>query len=796
MARKRRRVPQVFFAYPSRPASLVETIKEAVGEINRSRNVKVQIWERVVQPGKMLITPIEKSIKRAQIFACDVTYPNFNVLYELGFAVGQGKRLWTCRDDTVDSGKRIESAPLKSLVPLTYAPYRNYVELANAFLQNKPWNDLEASLLGKTFMSRRIPATTPSLLHLKAPEETTASLRLTRAIEASYFCDSHVPDNPKDNPSGTLNWYAEKVRDADAIIAHLLSDEQRGTHYHNMKCSFVCGIARGMSKPVLMLAHAPFECPLDYYDLLNTHQTAEDCVAAVQQWFDETRELLPVRRRARTVVAKPRRATPALTDLFVGDHVAEHETFSLDDYFVETSSYVEALRNDRSIFIGRRGAGKTANFYALAKSLGSHAGNHICPIKPAGYDIDGLIRVLEQGLHRAEQKYFVESLWKFLLYTELARSVVKEMESRPVYVPMSLGEEKLSEFMRMNLELFHVSFVDRLENIARQFSGLAALPSADEQRVRISELLHSSILGKLRRLLGDALGNREKVVVLIDNLEEPWDLGDSVVPMSKLLLGLFKVVGDICEDFSTARPGQQSVNLALILFLRSDIFSHMTIADPERDKLPIRRLSWRDPDMIMRVLDERMVEAMDREVEADTIWNTLFPEFADGKPARQFIADTVLPRPRDAIFMLRECIAEAINKGHESVRDVDLYAARHQYSEFAFRSILVEDDPRRSNLEAILVQFSQTNAEMRRSGIVSLLREADVPEDGVEFYMNFLVELGFLGVVTPLGVSYARDESDREFLVKLARSAASRREPYEELYSVNQAFHDVLQIER
>ena len=200
--------------------------------------------------------------------------------------------------------------------------------------------------------------------------------------------------------------------------------------------------------------------------------------------------------------------------------------------------------------------------------------------------------------------------------------------------------------------------------------------------------------------------------------------------------------------------------------------------------------------MIMRVLDERMVEAMNREVEAEAIWNTLFPEFADGKPARQFIADTVLPRPRDAIFMLRESIAEAINKGNEKVHEADLYAARHQYSEFAFRSILVEDDPRRSNLEAILVQFSQATVEIRRSEILSLLREADVPEDDVEFYMNFLVELGVLGVVTPSGVRYARDEADRELLVKLARSAASRREPYEELYSVNPAFHDVLQIAR
>ena len=281
---------------------------------------------------------------------------------------------------------------------------------------------------------------------------------------------------------------------------------------------------------------------------------------------------------------------------------------------------------------------------------------------------------------------------------------------------------------------------------------------------------------------------------LIDDLEGPWDLGDSVEPMTKLLLGLFKVMGDVCEDFTTARPGRRPVNLALILFLRSDIFSHMAIAAPERDRLPVRRLSWEDPEMLMRVLDERMIEAMGREIAADDIWNALFPELVAGTPARQFIADSVLPRPRDAIFMLRECIAEAVNKGHQTVHEQDLYAARRQYSEFAFKSILVEDDPRRSDLETILVEFAVAKETMIRSDVVNILEKAGVVGRNIEVYMKLLGELDFLGVVTSEGVRYAKDEFERELLIKVARSAASNREPCEESYSVHRAFHDVLRI--
>src|SRR5207247_1828414 len=95
-----------------------------------------------------------------------------------------------------------------------------------------------------------------------------------------------LADNPKDNPVATLNWYAEKVRDADAILLHLLSERQEGHLQHNVKCAFLAGLARGFERQVLMLAPDPYQTPLDYRDLLKIHNGAEECARAAVFWIN------------------------------------------------------------------------------------------------------------------------------------------------------------------------------------------------------------------------------------------------------------------------------------------------------------------------------------------------------------------------------------------------------------------------------------------------------------------------------------------------------------------------------
>ena len=88
---------RVFYAFPSEPPALRETISNALEmlkdktEIKRDR-IRFVPWTDMSVGGKGLVATILQNIDRADVFACDLTYPNRNVSFELGYAIGRFKR--------------------------------------------------------------------------------------------------------------------------------------------------------------------------------------------------------------------------------------------------------------------------------------------------------------------------------------------------------------------------------------------------------------------------------------------------------------------------------------------------------------------------------------------------------------------------------------------------------------------------------------------------------------------------------------------------------------------------------
>jgi len=83
-------VPKVFIAYPSKP-ELAEVMRQVQQKI--VPDLSVITWEPPDLSGYELISSIISSIKECDLVATDVTQLNFNVTYELGFALVLGKRV-------------------------------------------------------------------------------------------------------------------------------------------------------------------------------------------------------------------------------------------------------------------------------------------------------------------------------------------------------------------------------------------------------------------------------------------------------------------------------------------------------------------------------------------------------------------------------------------------------------------------------------------------------------------------------------------------------------------------------
>ena len=226
--------------------------------------------------GKGLVATILQNIDRADVFACDLTYPNRNVSFELGYAIGRFKRIWIALNTSIEGAEQGYRRLFYGLLGSGYVQYNNSVDLTTAFLESRPFRDLEQSLLGDTYRRPVVRQEDPVLLYVKPPTNTEAVNATTETLRNSSFGDSMITDDPFEVPSLTLDWYAGKLRIADGVLCHLLGNHQTGHSDHNVKCSLVAGLSRGFQKNMLMLAEKPFDSPIDYQALLNLHDTANE----------------------------------------------------------------------------------------------------------------------------------------------------------------------------------------------------------------------------------------------------------------------------------------------------------------------------------------------------------------------------------------------------------------------------------------------------------------------------------------------------------------------------------------
>ena len=500
--------PTAFLAYASGVPALEETIEGAINLLNKSNAVEILSWNKLQIGGRILIATICAEIAQREIFIADITQLNPNVLFELGYAIAKNRRIWLMLDGGAgQSGQHLRGFQLLSTIG--YRKYNNQYEIVRAFHGDQPYATLEKTTYRDLLHPMSGERAEAKLLYLQSLYSTDASIKLSRRIDQSRL--PSTIDDPAEARIQVLAWYAEHVRPAIAVVAHLLSHNHENWQFHNAKISLVCGLAHGFGRRVLMLAHAPYESPLDYCDMLVTHHTAAECMATANEWLS-AREQEFQKNQVRALDQKQAQADYAtLQDIALGDPIAEHETDTLGSYFIPTAAYKDALLSNYSIFIGRKGTGKTASLLQLAEEIGSDTRNHVCVIKPVAYEMEGLLRVLSNATTISEQGYLLESIWKFLIYTELAKSYYEALDAKPPFYDNTDPEKDFIDFVDTHKNLILLDFSVRLEDIVNTLQDREFPASAQAQRVRISESLHGGILPRLRKHLGKILNTKKRV---------------------------------------------------------------------------------------------------------------------------------------------------------------------------------------------------------------------------------------------------------------------------------------------
>jgi hypothetical protein len=784
--------PRCFVAYASAPLSRAEAIEKAIEDIQGGGVVDIKGWKSLAVGGRVVVEAICEEIRQREMFMADVTSLNPNVLFELGFAIALRKRIWLLLDPNMERSK-LDFERFQLLTTIGYRPFSNSSDIVREFYREQPFNSLEKDLFADLSQSHS-PEEKSALLYLKPAVETEASIRVARRV-ASGPLPSAI-DDPREVRVQPFAWYVRRVSSASAVVCHLLSTDYRDWELHNAKHALVAGLAYGLGKDLLMLAHEPYISPIDYRDLLRAHSTGTSAESIFGDW------ILPVIETYERKVAEERnyqsevKAQVGLRDIAIGDPIAEFESGELADYFVPTAAYNEALRSKHSIFVGRKGTGKTASLYKLAADLSSDPRNHVCVVKPVDYELHGLLEMLAQQLSRSEKGYLIESFWKFLLYTELARSAYEQLLIKPAYYVRTDAERELWEFVQQHSSVIMPEFAVRLDSAVGQLLGIDGTGPAERQRAGISERLHSEMLARLRSLLGNVLSTKARVAILVDNLDKAWNQQTDLRMLSELLFGLLSVSARVAEEFEKESHWRAPVNLSLTLFLRSDIYAAMIRFARERDKLPIRRMTWEDPELLRRVLIERFTASGADVVRPEAIWEKYFPHSVRNVPVQEYLIEAVLPRPRDLIYFVKSALQFAVNRGHTQIAERDLVDAEQQYSRFALDSLLVESGTRVSKLDELIYEFVGCPEVLTDADVLTAMKTVGIPSDRLAEVVDTLCEITFLGLeVGPGRFAFMYDEDSTTKIQVMARKIALEHNGVSR-YRINLVFHAYLEIKR
>lgn len=735
---------RLFFGYAAEPSNRRKTLYSVASRIGHLPIVESSVsWEELKVDGRLIINEVKDSISAATVCVFDLTDLNLNVLFELGIALALNKRIIICRDPADQTAaRRFEEYAL--LTTIGYIRYKSedhlYAQLADAVTSSTRtlWDDLLRGI--------QVALDETALLYVPSAKEDPASRKLSRVIDKHGKLD-HVTINLDDYGTMPLAWYVEEVYRCAVAIFHLTPSSDYLAERMNPRVALLAGISMGLARHVLFVAEESDRTAIDYRDMTIRYANPGHLERLASSWIQG----LPGNSSSNKGKLK-RSLANELASLRFGNHVAEGDQEGLERYFVETSDYREVVASSATIFTGKKGTGKTANMLQAADELRSDLRNLVCVIKPANYELESITEILRGIEVKHLGVYLIEALWKYLLYTEIASRAVQEAEARPAGIATGSALDDLRTCLNEKHLGVDASFSDRLESLAnslsRNVNGRVNSGQVREAREIINVALYGGTLRELRSLIASALSDRDRVAVLVDNLDKAWEKGSDLDFLAQLLLGLLTSVGRVVNEFHRENSAKSRVNVTLTVFLRSDIYAYIQKVAREPDKISVAEIEWRDPNLLARVLEDRFVAGRKEGADPGELWTNYFSPEIKGLPSREYLLSRVQRRPRDLVFLANAAVARAVNAKHAYIDEADVEEAEKQYSQFAYEALLVEGVAAGINLEEIIIEFAGERPILTDSSLRELLQSNPRNDASTEEIISILRRLGFLGIET------------------------------------------------
>lgn len=717
--------PTYFFAYPSEPEELRQVVQGAATKLQALRpDVSCLSWQDLPIAGRSVFCEICKAVRSSVALIADVTTLNFNVLFELGLALGLGIPVIPIRDPSYS----VYEADFRSFSLLDTTGYLSYVssqELAEK-LQQVPLQPLPVP---HTRAYRNAP-----VYLIRSPVATNGVLALAAALKKSAL--AHRAYDPIETPRLALSEARRQVHGSFGVVAHLLGADRQGARAHNATCALVSGMALAQAKPVLLLSSSAESQPLDYRDIVKVYQRPAQIPALLGPFLEET--IKGLQGDSLFTLDGIRNRLEAID---LGDLAAENEISGLDRYFVTTGQWTRARQGHARLVVGRKGSGKTAIFYRVRDDLRGIRHVMVLDLKPEGHQFarfhDDVLSRLTPGV----REHTMVAFWNYILLAELARTIIGEWQ-RVRYDPVTRAAwEKVETAYAVHNPGYEADFSQRLlievNRIAESTGGQEIADIGD----RITEILFRGDIASLTEAVSEYLSIKDEVWLLIDNLDKGWPTRATSSGDVLVLRALLEATRKLQR-----RLDESGVDFRCLVFIRTDLHEHLLSETPDQGKDTAIRLDWDDPRLFEEIVRRRIASSLGVTGDFREIWSGIADLHVDARDSFGYIVERTMMRPRDVLLFVHTALDVAINRGHERITSDDFKQAERAYSETLLRTTASELSDTNPDLIDLLYVFQGCPTVMGRADVEQRLRTAGIDSSDLQRVFELLLWFSVFGI--------------------------------------------------
>lgn len=727
-----------FYAYPSFPPVIGQVITSSADLL--SSGVEFTTWEENDIAGYPLLSPILSNIDDSDFLLADISRLNFNVTFEVGYAIARGKRVFLTQNASLKKDERVEAVGIFDT--LGYQTYSNSVELADLVQRIRSTEPLPTNYPA----DRRAP-----VYIVETPRRDEMTLTLVSRIKKARL--KFRSFNPAEDPRLSALDAVKKVAGSFGVAIPLLSTEMYDYDVHNLRAAFVAGLAFGFGLPLLLVQHLGGPIPLDVRDFAKTIKHPDELKEHVQEFAVDITE------RLQTFELEFEGDERSLGSLSFGDPMAENEFETIDSYFLRTDQYLKAERGEVHLVVGRKGTGKTAIFGHLRNRKRADKMNIVLDLKPEGYQLTKLREKFLSRLSMGAKQHLIVAFWEYILYLELCNKLLEKDKQRHLidsrlFEPYNNLKAKYGEYSRYS----EADFSERLLIVSdhiigeyqSKFGSNAEFDISDNQ---ITNLLYSIDLKELRKDVSDYLRFKKDSYVLFDNLDRGWPedglTSDDILVMRCLI--------DASRKIQRELRGL-GLHFSCLVFLRNDVYQLLMERTSDFGKDLRAQLDWTDADQIREMLRLRLVQnESDKAIGFDAAWRKICISHVQGEESSQYLIDRSLYRPRNILKLLYHCRAVAINLGKNRIEEDDIIKGLSSFS----NDLVIEADRELSDVMPMatkkIYSFVGEKPTFTRDELEILLSDGSVTPEDFEKLLDRLVYFSILGVRRNEEIKYIYD---------------------------------------